>query len=235
MPDTYAALNSQLNDDIEKTALFKTAAFHVHSPGSHDWGARQHADGTTNARGQYEAEGGEQLFLDHLAAQFDIVCITDHMKSGYACRLASAAQARDDIVVLPGMEVNCKLTDTGPERLHLLTVFPPDWTPAHIERIFTAHPGFPVEDQRDGSEDFRPTEKTLSQWCKDVQTQGALFLIAHIDDSQRGQRARFRSMRQDSLLTFVTEDGDGTIRREVSEEYKAHILTCAPNAIAKST
>lgn len=230
MTDTYAELNRELDEAIARTALFKPAAFHVHSPGSYDWGQRDHAVGTLNNRVQYEAEGGEGAFLDHLAAQYDIVCVTDHMKSAYARRLAEAAVARDDITVFPGMEVNCKLTDTGPERLHLLVIFPPEAADGHIERIFAGQKDFPVDADRTGREDYLPSG-TLAQWCKEVKRQGALIIIAHVDDGSRGHRARFRSLRESALGTFVGEDGAQEIQREVAEEYKRHILACSPNAL----
>jgi predicted metal-dependent phosphoesterase TrpH len=39
-------------------------------------------------------------------ASLSTICITDHLKSGYACAAAHAAKKRDDITVFPGVEAS---------------------------------------------------------------------------------------------------------------------------------
>src|SRR5439155_19522087 len=133
----------------------------------------------------------EKEFLKELKASgLRLVCITDHMKSGFACRLAQAALADGKILVLPGMEVNCVIPPST-ERIHLLVVFPPEFDTSQIERIFSWHAGFPSERSRNGSEDFKLT-KQLREWREEIERQGGMLLFAHIDESSRGHRAHYR-------------------------------------------
>ena len=54
----------------------------------------------------------------------------------YATRLARAALDRDDITVLPGMEINCLTAPHYADAIHLLAIFPPETSEVSIERIF---------------------------------------------------------------------------------------------------
>jgi hypothetical protein len=57
------------------------------------------------------------------------------MRSDYACRLARAAQVRDDITVLPGVEISCQAPPSYGNCIHLLAVFPPEADAAVIESV----------------------------------------------------------------------------------------------------
>ena len=67
------------------------------------------------------------------------------MRCGYATRLARAALDRNDITVLPGMEINCLPAPHYADAIHVLAVFPPEAGEVAIERIFAgkslAEPG----------------------------------------------------------------------------------------------
>lgn len=232
MMTNYNALNDGLNLLLRNSAQFVPMAFHIHSPDSHDWGKRGKADREKNSRDRFTPDGCEKEFLDELASQFSIVCITDHMKVDFACRLAKAAERRDDITVFPGMEVNCKLASVGPDRIHLLVIFPPEKDTTEIDRIFASHPNFPGEARRNGTEDFL-IPSSLGDWVKEIEAQGGMLLIAHVDDSHRGHRARFRATRRDTLSMFVTDEAGFTQvdNRAVSEEYKSHIANSGAHAI----
>jgi hypothetical protein len=132
---TYEDLNNLLEKLLENTSRFIPMAFHLHSPGSHDWGTRPHADAGRNARARFTGDAGIQEFLNELACEFKIVCITDHMKLDYACKLGRASLGRSDIRVFPGMEVNCIIPPALNHRIHLLVVFPPEKDVPAIERI----------------------------------------------------------------------------------------------------
>ena len=93
MGNAYDELNILFQDQLKRSAFFVPVAFHVHSPGSHDWG-RSPGDKQANDRARFVGDAGASAFLDDLANHFRIVCITDHLKSGYACALAEAARAR---------------------------------------------------------------------------------------------------------------------------------------------
>ena len=76
------------------------------------------------------------------------------MRCGYACELAARAQARADITVFPGMELD-SATDPGHGgRIHVLVAFPPEAQPDMIGRIFADQAGIPSEADRDGQEEI---------------------------------------------------------------------------------
>src|ERR1700677_4110635 len=138
----YADLNSALEEQLARTARFVRAAFHVHSIDSHDWG--KEADPATNNRDLFTGREGQERYLDALVnAGLQLVCITDHMKSGYAFELAALAAGRDDITVLPGMEISCAVPPGHSEAIHILVIYPPDATPDIIERLFTGQDNLP--------------------------------------------------------------------------------------------
>jgi hypothetical protein len=75
----YDELNTLFQDQLKRSAFFVPVAFHVHSPGSHDWG-RSPGDKQANDRARFVGDAGASAFLDDLAKHFRIVCITDHLK-----------------------------------------------------------------------------------------------------------------------------------------------------------
>ncbi len=227
---TYHELSAQCRDLLKHTSRFVAVAFHVHSPDSHDWAERQHADGPRNNKTPLLAPGGETIYLNELAPHLQVACVTDHMKSGYACRLAVAAAKRQDVAVFPGMEVNCRLHATGADRIHLLAIFPPDKSVTEIDRIFSGMKEFPPEAARKGGEEL-VLDGNLSEWRRHIEDQGGILVVAHIDDANRGHRARFRSLRAGTYEMLGSFAGLPDVRAEVSEEYKAHIAESGAHAL----
>jgi ABC-type cobalamin/Fe3+-siderophores transport system ATPase subunit len=228
---TYQDLNESFEALLGSTSRFVPMAFHVHSPGSYDWGTRPNAEAARNAKARFNGDAGVQQFLNELASEFTIVCITDHMKLDYACKLAHASLGRSDIRVFPGLEVNCVIPPALSQRIHLLAIFPPEKDVIAIERIFAQRGNFPTDANRTGNEEF-PID-SLQAWAKTVQEQGGMLIVAHIDDPNRGHRACFRALREDSVRMFVTDANQNIIedQREISEEYRGHIATSGVHAI----
>ncbi len=207
VPTPHEKLDTTFTAQLKRSAFFVPVAFHVHSPDSHDWARDPRADKRANDRARLRADAAE--FLDKLSAHFDIACITDHLKSSYACTLSSVAAKRDDITVFPGVEVNVVGGQLGSSRIHLLAIFPPETDVLTIERIYAYHDGdgpFPTEDQRTGQEDFR-LKGELPEWAKLIRQQGGIFVVAHVDEHARGIRARFRIEREGSLGFVRTATG----------------------------
>lgn len=227
MPD-YSDLNGAFEAQLERTARFVPAAFHVHSIDSYDWG--KEADKTRNDKAQFEGDGGVVRFLNELAsAGLGLVCITDHMKSAYACSLAQHAKGREDIVVLPGMEISCSVPPGHSEYIHVLAVFHPDTSPDVIERIFD--PGFSGERDRTGKEVAR--FESLTDVRQRVDQAGGLFIVAHIG-SDRGHRAYVRSERGKSAeMLAIDPDAEESIRA-ISNEYAEHLVGLDPHAVEVS-
>jgi ABC-type cobalamin/Fe3+-siderophores transport system ATPase subunit len=230
MPNSPTELSQLIDDILRGSARFVPIAFHIHSPDSPDWGQRSHADANRNHRDRFSQDNGTKEFLDELAGGYRIVCVTDHMKSSFACELARASTDRHDISVFPGMEVNCVVAPAT-ERIHLLVIFPQETDCNAIDRIFRSNAGFPTEPRRRGQEEFH-ISGSLADWAKEIEAQGGMLVIAHIDDAQRGHRARFRAMRDESLRMFATDARGGTVddQRQVSQEYQS--LLCDSGAAA---
>jgi energy-coupling factor transporter ATP-binding protein EcfA2 len=205
-------------------------AFHAHSIDSHDWAQRPNADAARNDRQRLSTDAGLEEFLDEVAGHFRIVCITDHMLSDYACRLAQAAQKRDDITVLPGVEINCEAPPSYGDCIHLLAVFPPDADPGVIERIF-AGCGLVGSSKRKGTETVRFND--LRELRDRIHNEGnGLFILAHVENPKRGHRIRFIADRGKTLRTMV--DGQD-LKQDLAAEYAVYLANLQPDAVELKT
>jgi ABC-type lipoprotein export system ATPase subunit len=231
----YQELSVLLDQQLTKSARFVRMAFHVHSPGSYDWANRTYADKTLNDQQSLETDAGLERYLDSLASEFEMVCVTDHMKTGYACRVAQAAEARDGITVFPGIEISVAGGQLGDSCIHVLAVFPPDCTTTTIDRIFGSPKGggpFKSEAARDGRDVYEPG--TLHELAASIHAQGGMFLLAHVDEVKRGQRARFRASREETLgceWLHNQSTAPPEIKEQVSAEYLAYVAELMPDAI----
>ena len=224
----YTDLDSLLEEQLTRTAKFVRAAFHVHSIDSHDWG--KEANTTTDRRDLYEGRDGQERYLDELvAAGLQLVCVTDHMKSGYAFELAALAAAREDITVFPGMEISCLVPPGHSEAIHILVIYPPDASADVIERLFAGQNHLPGVPQRTGTEQAKFV--SLTDIRELVEGAGGLFVLAHIDQLPRGHRCFVRSARSDSLGMFAIDPDGVEEKRAVSNEYAEYLIELAPNAV----
>jgi len=227
-PTSYELLNDEINEQLDRTARFVPAAFHVHSIESYDWG--KDANTQANLPAQFEGSDGQEAFLDRLiAAGLELVVITDHMKCAYACELARRAQDRNDIAVFPGMEISCR-TDPGHDgRIHLLVAFPPGTTPDVIGRIFAGQRDLPGEDERDGREEIRLS--STAEFRAAVEAAGGILVLAHNDDQNRGHRSFVRrAIGEDIEMLAIDADGIEA-KREVSAIYSEFLVDAEPAAV----
>lgn len=221
----YAQLFAAISEQRERIAFFEPVVFHAHSIDSHDWAQRENANAQRNNVSRLEAEGGEQEFLDALAQQYRVVCITDHMRCGYAARLARAAIARDDITVLPGMEINCLAPPGYGDAIHVLAIFPPEAGEVAIERIF-AGKSLVEPSQRTGTETVRFED--LADLKKRIHDEDGIFVLAHIENQKRGHRARFRIDRAKTLALYT--DGQ-QLELALADEYGVYLAKLQPDAV----
>ena len=224
----YKALTAGFDEQLAKTARFVPAAFHIHSPDSHDWGK-----GGAIAEGDPSKLDGDpslDAYLDALvAAKLRLVCVTDHMKAGYAAALSERSKKRGDITVLPGMEVSCLIPPGHAERVHLLVAFP-EGTPADvIERIFASQKKLEGAGKRTGEE--VASVDSLKEWRKLVDDQGGMFFLAHVDQHPRGHRAYVRRVRAETLEMFLGGAEDDEAIRKISHEYAEHLVDLDPDAV----
>jgi DNA repair ATPase RecN len=224
----YEQLNHQFEEQLRQTAVFLPMAFHVHSPESHDWAKGPEASSDLNDPERLSVDA----LLDELAKHFSIVCITDHMKSEFACKLAAASLARDDITVFPGVEINCEGGQLGGSYIHVLAIFPPETSNLAIERIYNVHVGGGFPTDRTGKETIRV--ESLTKLAHAIRGENGVFLLAHVDEEQRGHRSRFRVTRHGTLALHETKKGTEEwkeIEQQVSEEYFAHLAELNPDAV----
>lgn len=218
----YTELLRQLESLRLRTARFRRVALHLHSPDSYDW-ARGVCDPVRNVRSRFDGDAGAGLFMDELRPHLDLVSVTDHMRCGFATRLSTAAGVSDEFMVLPGMEVNFRLSPPlGFARIHLLVVLPEGATSETFARLFQGQAGIPDDARRTGQEEV--TGVTLADWVNRVHQEGGICIAAHVDNEQ-GIRCRFRQTAQETLKLFV--DGDGVaLEREndVPENLKEYLL-----------
>ncbi len=222
----YVSLFSGIADQRERIATFEPMIFHAHSIDSHDWGKRSYADASRNDRKRLSTPEGVEEFLDELAAHYRAVCITDHMRSGYATRLAKAALGRPDISIFPGMEINCLVAPGYADAIHLLAIFQPDVSEVAIERIFA---GKELVDpsERSGLEAVRFDDlRDLRRRIKEEAD--GLFILAHVENPRRGHRARFRTDRGKTLKVY---GDDAQLILDLPDEYAVYLANLDPDAV----
>ena len=223
----YDDLIASLDEQYGKTARFVRAAFHVHTVDSFDWG--KNADAAPNDRAQFQGPTGQDLYLDKLvAAGLEVVCITDHMKSGYACELAKRASTRTDITIFPGMEISCTVPPGHSEHIHVLAVFPADTTADVIDRIF-ADTNLPGGSDRDGRE--KATFPSLTAVRDRVTNAAGMFILAHLDQQSQGHRCYVRSARGESARMFALDPHGTETITAISNEYAEHLVALNPHAV----
>jgi ABC-type cobalamin/Fe3+-siderophores transport system ATPase subunit len=192
----FTPLLGELDGLRMQTARFRRVAVHMHSPDSHDWGTG--GDATRNARSRFDGDEGLAEFRTELEPHLDVVCITDHMKCGFATRLSRHSSQP---VVLPGMEVNLRIEPLSFPRVHMLTILPEGSTESQFACLFATQQHIPKDDaDRKGQEEVR--DVTLRQWVELVKGQGGLCIAAHVESSQ-GVRLAFRQVARDVLKLFV--------------------------------
>jgi ABC-type cobalamin/Fe3+-siderophores transport system ATPase subunit len=201
----YADFLEELRKLRLRTARFRRVALHVHSPDSHDW-AKCECDKIANERSQFcEDESGLDRFIAKLDPHFDCVAVSDHMKCGLAADLAARTLGSDDLLILPGMEVNLQLEPIlNGSRIHVLAIFPEGTDTHHISQLFEGMSDIPADDaKRTGNEVV--TGKSLKEWTKRVRDNDGVSIAAHIENSL-GVRHCFRQGARDVLRLIRDEE-----------------------------
>jgi energy-coupling factor transporter ATP-binding protein EcfA2 len=152
------------------------------------------------------------------------------MRCSLATRLSSLSGENDDFMVLPGMEVNFRLSPPlGFARIHLLVILPEGATSERFSRLFQGQAGIPDDAQRNGQEEV--TGIALDEWIRRVHEEGGICLAAHVENLQ-GIRCQFRQTAQETLKLFT--DGDGVElerENEVPENLREYLLSSGLNGI----
>ena len=224
---TTDELLGRMKESESRIAVFRKAAFHVHSPDSHDWAGRPNADKTRNSGEHFSGTNGPQLYGAELSPHFDIVAITDHMKCDLATRLASE-NTNKNFLPIPGMEISCEMPPC-PGTIHLLVLLPPGTTSADFDRLFSEVARFPTESARKGEEKFK-----LANWTsfrQKISDAGGLLIFAHIG-ADAGHRQVLREAMIGALTSFeINKDNTKEIQAEVSELYANQLADLKPDAV----
>jgi ABC-type cobalamin/Fe3+-siderophores transport system ATPase subunit len=223
--EAYRTLSETITEQRERIAFFEPMLFHAHSIDSRDWAQRANATAARNDTTRLETDAGVQEFLGELARQYSVVAITDHMRCGYATRLAGVAMSRGDITVLPGMEINCLPAPHYADAIHVLAIFPPETGEVAIERIFA---GKSLADPagRTGKEAVRFED--LGDLRARIHEAGGIYVLAHVENEKRGHRARFRIDRARTLALY-TEGKQ--LELDLADEYGVYLAKLKPDAV----
>jgi len=220
----YSELLLTINKLKSKVSIFRRVVLHSHSLGSSDYGTiHPKAKQQESRRPDNEAEYLEALSKSNV----ELLAITDHMKCNFACSM-SEASTKTDICILPGMELNIRPpAPLNNYRIHALAIFPEQYTPDQICRIFSGEIG--AERDRDGSEEIKDTK--LEDMTSIVHKCGGICIAAHID-TDRGIRATFRQLGKDGIL-FYDPAGQLTPEEEkkISDNFKDWLLLAGFDAI----
>ncbi len=220
----YSELLLTINKLKSKVSIFRRVVLHSHSLGSSDYGTiHPKAKQQESRRPDNEAEYLEALSKSNV----ELLAITDHMKCNFACSM-SEASTKTDICILPGMELNIRPpAPLNNYRIHALAIFPEQYTPDQICRIFSGEIG--AERDRDGSEEIK--DMKLEDMTSIVHKCGGICIAAHID-TDRGIRATFRQLGKDGIL-FYDPAGQLTPEeeRKISDNFKDWLLLAGFDAI----
>lgn len=226
----YERLMAELEELRERTARFRKVALHIHSPDSvGDW-PKNGADKTLNDPSRLLGADGPREFASQLQKRLDFAAITDHMRSGYACRVSACNGTRKDFVVVPGMEVNFRSEAAlGCARIHLLVILREGSDTEAFARLFAGQKHIPSDGQRSGQEEVR--DIPLKEWIKRVHNEGGICIAAHVD-SDSGVRRLFRQTARDVLQLFIAGDpGDAESAQGVGDSLKNYLFDSGLDAV----
>ena len=213
-----------------RMARFRRVALHIHSPDSHDWGDRPHADSSANERTQFHGLSGLKKYAGELRRHVDFGAITDHMKCGYANQLCAHIGITNDFMVLPGMEVNLRLeSPLSFARIHLLVILPETSSTEAFGRLFAGQTHIPSDAARTGQEEVR--NLSLKEWVGRVHSENGICIAAHVENNQ-GLRYLFRQTAKHMLkLLCESDSSDVEKANDVPDDFKRYLLVSGINAI----
>lgn len=113
------------------------------------------------------------------------MAITDHNKSKVAAHIAEFGD--EQLAILPGMEVSLKTAFFPDSEIHVLAIFPSDYSHADIERVF-AGGNMPVYAKRSAESVL---DSDVRAFVRGVREHGGICIASHVN-SDKGLRTLFR-------------------------------------------
>lgn len=204
----YRRVLSLVEQARGRSAKFFKIDLHVHSHESHDFPRLGDRPGCCPALSTDDRAPSIQHFVAAAKrADLNLMAITDHNRSRIAEQVAALSD--DDLIVLPGMEVSLRTACFPGSEIHVLAVFPENYTHGDIERLFGSR-NMPVYAERAPDSvldldvrDFKAAVHSLQGIC----------IASHVN-SDKGLRTLFRHTNADlvRLETWKCE-----LRRRRSE------------------
>lgn len=190
-----------INNLLNNTARFFRVDLHVHSPESHDFPTMGHRQNSlkiipTIDRGLSKKDYKKFYKLIEKSKGLSLVAITDHHKSKFSSEVSKLSKDKR-VVVLPGMEINVKVSEFTNKKIQLLVIFPQGKNFTDIERIFPA-----------GFEDYEKRNKKtyldnkIDEIIQGVHSLGGVVIAAHVNDD-KGLRKFF--FKQDPQLVSISK------------------------------
>ena len=210
-------------------SCFYKTDLHLHSPLSHDW--------KNDARNGYSlnqllnrisspndiTEGTVAAYYDALKKSgLQVVAITDHMKWSFGVRLAEyALQQEEQVLILPGIEINVKFTQPilSDYRLHIIAIFPPDIGRTKIDNIFPGN--FPDEYNRNGQKDEVEYDG-VEQLVTKIHGLNGYAIAAHIYN-QNGFRFAYTNEAKLILKSIDSQDERDELYRKIGDQVKGEL------------
>ena len=149
-------------------ARFFKADLHIHTPASKDWDEHN--------KPEFSSKNitPEQIVKASLAADLDIIAITDHNSVEWCDKVISAAKGTK-LTVFPGFEL------TARPGVHILAIFPHDKPIDDLQKLLTKLGikkfGYVNEMTDDAIEDISSDFKII----RALREEGGLVILAHID------------------------------------------------------
>jgi energy-coupling factor transporter ATP-binding protein EcfA2/ABC-type enterochelin transport system ATPase subunit len=219
----------RISDELDKTSRFFRVALHVHSPESYDF--PRNGDPDVNDKMRLNTDAGKLEFLRALQASLDLVAITDHMKCSYSVALSSIVAQRQNFAVLPGMEINVRLSPPlDSNRIHILAIFRPGTAVDHINRIFA---GTAVESEAQRNpRTSEVTNVTLSEFVSTIRQANGICILAHVESTPTGIRCLWHQTAK-AVLGLLDPSGRLSLAQlqEVSEKFKTLVVGLDVNAV----
>lgn len=174
-----------------RAATFHKIDLHVHSYESPDFpklGDKQNCT-TKLTNDDHNAQAQHIIAAAKQVEDLRLIAITDHHFSRAAAEISALSD--QNLMVLPGMEVCLQATIFPESRVHILVIFPEDFSSEDIQQVFPTGCGMPKYDDRRKKDSQCIAKTPIDEFIKLVHGIGGICIAGHVNNDQ-GVRALFR-------------------------------------------
>jgi hypothetical protein len=213
----YRPLVSQIENARNKSAVFYKVDLHIHTHESiDDFPKLGDKPGSTQSLSSEDQNPTPAHYISAgKKANLRLMAITDHNRSKVAEQISLLSD--DELIVLPGMEVSVKNNFFPDSVVHILAIFPENYTSVDIDKVF-ANGNMPLYTQRKHDSVLGIP---VADFISTVRSQKGIVIASHVN-SNKGLRTLFREsniklLRTESrkrLLQSLKEKGIITTKEE---------------------